>query len=142
MLPIDTIVVPVDFSEHSRRAVDYALELAAQFKARLHLIHASDLPEKVPLADAWCQAMKHEISLGLNEYLDDADAAGVDAESHVSDRLPWEAISSLAEEVDADLIVMGSHGRTGLQHAFLGSVAERTLRVARCPVLIVKAQPD
>jgi glycine betaine transporter len=140
MFPLKGIVVPVDFSEHSRRALDYAIDLAQQFGARLHLVHASDLPEKIPLANAWCQAMKEEISKELNAYVDLALKAGVPAESRLSDQLPWQAIVKLADEVEADLIVMGSHGRTGLSHAFLGSVAERTLRIAACPVLVVK--PD
>jgi nucleotide-binding universal stress UspA family protein len=140
MLPIDQIVVPVDFSEHSRRALADAIEVAQQFGSRIHLVHASDLPEKIPLADEWCQAMKEEIARALDTYVDLAREAGVPAEIHLSDGQPWQAIVHLADEVGADLIVMGSHGRTGISHAFLGSVAERTLRTASCPVLVVKPE--
>jgi nucleotide-binding universal stress UspA family protein len=138
MFPIDHIVVPVDFSRHSRRALADAIELAQRLEARIHLVHASDLPEKIPLANEWCQAMKEEISRSLDDYLAVAREAGVPAEAHLAEGMPWQAIVKLADEVGADLIVMGSHGRTGLSHAFLGSVAERTLRTASCPVLVVK----
>ena len=76
---------------------------------------------------------------GLGTCLEKLDAAGVASESRFSDEHPVPAILRLADEIGADLIVMGSRGRSGLSNVLLGSVAERTLRLATCPVVPVKA---
>jgi nucleotide-binding universal stress UspA family protein len=137
--PLQTIVVPFDFSVHVDRALEYASALARAFGARVHLVHSMHLPPDVRMTGEWWATLRARSVRGLDECIDKLEAAGVPAEIHFSDEHPVTAIIELAEKLDADLIVMGSRGRSGLPHVLLGSVAERTIRLAPCPVLTVKA---
>jgi nucleotide-binding universal stress UspA family protein len=140
----DRIVVAVDFSEHSAQAVQAGIELAGQFAAELHLVHAFEIPVpvltpyEVALPDNFVgdarSAARRELD-GVEKQVKDA---GVNVTAHLRDGPPDAAIDELAKEIDADLIVIGTRGNTGLKHILLGSVAERTLRHAPCPVLTIK----
>lgn len=148
-----TFVVPYDFSAHSRAALFAATDLARRLNADLHLVHvvqppafaygygaygASAVPPPVDMP---------EVREGAEKALRDV-AAGVEnapgkVEAHVFEGSGIaEVILQAAGDLDADLLVMGTHGRTGIAHAFLGSVAERTLRRAPCPVLTVQAPEE
>jgi nucleotide-binding universal stress UspA family protein len=145
MLEFRTILVPVDFSDHSARALVVATELAKRFQGKLHLIHSYPLP---PIAFA-----PYEVSLpldferGVREAADRQLAAcaerarkeGLAVGTTTTAEAPVDAIVACANKIGADLIVMGTQGLTGLKHVLLGSVAERTLRLAPCPVLTLKA---
>lgn len=136
-----TILVPTDFSYASDAALGYARMLAARFGAALHLLHVVDEP------GSWSEvyAALPEIQLRLS-----ADAAKrleamaaclpppVQATSAVVCGAPVPSIVKVAESKGADLIVMGTHGRRGMGHLLLGSVAERVVRLAPCPVLTVR----
>jgi nucleotide-binding universal stress UspA family protein len=136
---IRNIVVPVDFSEHSKKALAFAIMLAKQSEATIHLVHGMHLPPDVRMTGDWWATLRAQAISGLDSMIDEIEKAGVKSELHLEDEHPVAAILKLAEELDADLITMGTRGLTGAKHVVLGSVAERTIRLARCPVLSVKA---
>ncbi len=131
-MPSTTYVVPVDFSKGSKAALKRAIALAREKKARLLLVHI--VPLVVHLATvagflrAELEAVAKRAGLKRKEYrvlvLERGEAG--------------RAIANAAKSARAAMIIMGSHGRTGFQRLALGSVAERTLRYAQCPVLVVK----
>jgi nucleotide-binding universal stress UspA family protein len=127
MQTIRKILAAVDFSEHSDHALDTAIALAKTFGAELDVIHAFDLP--IPLMTPYEVAVP-------DSYLN--EARRIQGKSHLREVPAAPAIAEAAEEIEADLIVMGTRGHTGLKHIVLGSVAERTLRIAPCSVLTVK----
>jgi nucleotide-binding universal stress UspA family protein len=143
-----TFVVPYDFSEHARAALDTAVDLARRLGAELHLIHIIHLHTyahgafggvSVP-APTNTTEIQNALMKSLQGVVAGIDNAPAKVEPHIVEGANVaEMIRASAEELGADLIVMGTHGRTGLAHVFLGSVAERTLRKAPCPVLTVQA---
>jgi nucleotide-binding universal stress UspA family protein len=138
------ILVPLDFSSHSAKALDVAIELAKQFKGRIHLLHSYPIyvgavsPYGIVLPESFDRDCREAAQREIGKWSDKVNAAGVPVETTVTPSPPVEAIERLATEIDADLVVMGSRGLTGLKHVLLGSVAERTLRTCPCPVLTVK----
>ncbi len=145
-MKLDHILVPFDFSACAGRAFDQALELAGRYGGRLTLLHAFQLNEQVYpysaiLTHERVEDAREAATRALAEWRDRADAGGVEVDVRVAPGMPSETIVAVAQEIAADLIVMGTHGRTGLGHVMLGSVAERTLRAAPCPVLTVRP-PD
>jgi nucleotide-binding universal stress UspA family protein len=148
MKTIQKILAAVDFSEHSDPVLDAAVGFARQFDAELHLVHAYDvrIPLVTPLTPygfsappAVIEETQEVAASKLGAFVRRASAQGVAATPHVSGAPAASAIVDLAEELGADLIVMGTRGRTGLKHVLLGSVAERTMRQAPCWVLVVNA---
>ncbi|MFQ5515541.1 MAG: universal stress protein [Myxococcota bacterium] len=144
MIRFDRILVPVDFSPHSRRAVDLAVGLAKTFSATIHLLHAYHLsaaltaPDPMVLPAAFWEDVRDSAARKLEKTAELVTREGVTVESHLSSDPPSAAIERAARELSADLIVMGTRGLTGLKHILLGSVAERTVRTAPCPVLTVR----
>jgi nucleotide-binding universal stress UspA family protein len=140
-----TLLVPTDFSDHSTRALDAAKEIARLSGGKIHLLHCYQLnvggvsPYGVTIPDDFNQRIRDAAAAQLAEIEEAVTADGIAVEAHLTPRYPSEAIADLARELGADMIVMGTRGATGLQHILLGSVAERTLRIAPCPVLTVKA---
>ncbi len=144
---ITRILVPVDFSSHSDRAFRYALRLASPFGAAVELLHVVDNPLA---SGAWtAEVYVPNLPEMLDRLLGEAEkrlaalkvsAAGerVSVETHVSTGQPAHTIVEHARTGGFDLIVMGTHGRTGFSHLFVGSVAERVVRRALCPVLTVR----
>lgn len=145
MTQIQKILVPVDFSEHSAKALEMAIAMAKAFDgATLHLLHCYHIqpvgvsPYGIVLPEAFDRDIREAASRQLDDWRQKAVAAGVKAEAHLSSMFPSVAIVDTADEIGADLVVMGTRGLSGLKHVLLGSVAERTLRAATCPVLTVK----
>ena len=144
MMPLRCIVVGIDFSELSQRALTTAIELARDSGAEIHLVHAFDIrvpfvtPYEVAVPDHLISEARDAAARKLEEALGSISAAGVKAKSHLEEVPASSAIVRVATELEADLVVMGTHGNTGLKHVLLGSVAERTLRLAPCSVLTVK----
>ena len=138
------ILVPVDFSDHSVRALEIARELAKTFGSKLVLLHCYQVnpgsvsPYGIVLPESFDREIREAAARRLEEWREKAAADGVDAEARVSANLPSMGITDAATEEKADLIVMGTRGLSGIKHVLLGSVAERTLRTAPCPVLTVK----
>ena len=147
MTLIQRILVPVDFSAHSHKALEYALDLAKSVGATIDLLHCYRVNIGVVSGYAPALPMNYEADLRqaagneLREWLEKAATSGVEIDEHLRTASPCEGIISQASALGSDLIVMGTRGLSGLKHVFLGSVAERVIRTAPCPVLTVK-DPD
>ncbi|HSH93776.1 MAG TPA: universal stress protein [Roseimicrobium sp.] len=146
---IRTVLVPVDFSKCSDAAVAYGAMMARQFHARLILLNVAELlPGKLPAGSTDFPALEQQLVSAaeskLRGMLSASGPADVEAVIKVragwpfTHRKPWQEILAVALEEKADLIVIGTHGRTGLDHVILGSTAERVVREAKCPVLTVR----
>ncbi len=137
--PKHTVVVPVDVSERSLEAVDVGLSLV-DAPSHLHVIHVlQDITAHQPgmLFDILDEAQRRDqAKQSLAGRLSDPKHASVAIHVAVGD--PGQTISEFAERIKAELIVLPSHGRTGLPRLLIGSVAERISRLARCPVLILQ----
>jgi nucleotide-binding universal stress UspA family protein len=140
----ERILVPTDFSSHAEEAVRYASELSRRFEAPLTIVHVYDvtpyvLPETVPLYDTFqVGQLREEFEKQLVAVRQRAEQAGVkQVEARLLQGSPSVEIPRFAEEQQFGLIVMGTHGRTGLAHLLLGSVAEKVVRKAPCPVLTI-----
>jgi nucleotide-binding universal stress UspA family protein len=142
---VERIVVPVDFSEHAKLALAYANHLATQYAAVLHLVHIVDeviypdfYPPVMPSGGSITEELRDQSLERLRALLAEVDA-DLSAEVHVRAGRAAPAIAKFAESEDADLIVIASHGLTGISHILLGSVTEQLVRRAPCPVFTVKA---
>jgi nucleotide-binding universal stress UspA family protein len=144
---IERILVPVDFSVHSDEAAAHAAGLAARLDASIDLLHAIDFaPEDAAYLTPDALEIDRRMQATARERLSEVAASitrtGVRVEMHLLRGKPAAVIEAIAERLASDLIVMGTHGHTGLSQRFIGSVTERTLRVAPCSVLTVKADED
>lgn len=138
---ITTIMVPTDFSYTSDAALGYARMLAARFGASLHLLHVVDEPGSWSEVYAAIPDIRDRLSADAERRLEAIAAClppPLRATSAVVCGAPVPTIVKVAESTGADLIVMGTHGRRGMGHVLLGSVAERVVRLAPCPVLTVR----
>jgi universal stress protein A len=137
-----TIIVPTDFSYTSDAALGYARMLAARFGASLHLLHVVDEPGSWSEVYAAIPEIRLRLSADAARRLEAMAAClrPLQATSAVVCGAPVPTIVKVAESKGADLIVMGTHGRRGVGHLLLGSVAERVVRLAPCPVLTVREQ--
>ena len=147
-MEVRKILVPVDFSNESRRALEEAIEIAKAFGAEIRLLHCCvlDVPAVsqtygIATPANYVFELHEAASKRLMEWRSKVRAEGLNAEQTVSAQSPFVEIPALADEIRADLIVMGTRGLSGLKHVLLGSVAERTIRSAKCPVLVVKSDP-
>jgi nucleotide-binding universal stress UspA family protein len=144
MITLGTILVPHDFSPTSDAALRRAVGLAKAAAGRIHLLHAYAWPVRgvMPYDMAIPAGVSDGIRAGIEEKLEELRAGvereGVRATAEASPDLPLDAIVGTAEKLGAGLVVMGTRGLTGIKHVVLGSVAERTVRLAPCPVLAVK----
>jgi universal stress protein A len=142
---IQQIVVPIDFSDASVRAAQYAAALARRLDASVHLVHVLEPSEMVggtfefyggPPAEyldrLYWKRRSQLVAVGAS--LGD----GVHVTSEVRHGTPADSIKNAAIDYGADLVIMSTHGRSGLSHLLMGSVAEQVIRTARCPVLVVR----
>jgi universal stress protein A len=143
---IRKILVPTDFSDDAARALQRATDLARTFGAELHLLHAFQMlmtigpTGPIALPQEYFDQIRREAQAQLDRLREKAAAEGVSRVSTLlSHDSPAAAIVDTAAQIGADLIVMGTRGRTGMKHVLLGSVAERVVRLAPCDVLTVKA---
>jgi nucleotide-binding universal stress UspA family protein len=148
MRELKKILVPVDFSESSVAAVEYAIYLAQRFDASIRVLHVYDPPYYV--GDVLVQAPGRP-GMPMNEYIREqaltrldemvariAGASNVPVQRDLISGVPHQVIVGTAKEDGSDAIVMGTHGRKGLSHLIMGSVAEQVARHAPCPVIIVR----
>jgi len=143
------ILVPTDFSEPSEAALDCAKAIALRFGASLHLVHIIDDPLVtgiagvegfVPEAPSLAAELEAEAESRLTSLVSDATRTRFSVTTDVLHGPAASVITETATSNGFDLIVMGTHGRKGLTHVILGSVAERVVRSASCPVLTVHAK--
>ena len=138
---IKRILFPTDLSDCSLAALDYASDLAVTCVAELHILYVDDLRDLIALAAYSCPSfVASSARVELHDRLQaiKPTLANIRCEYHYVEGVPADEISKLTESENIDLIVMSSHGRSGLSRVLLGSVAEQVLRRAKCPVLIVK----
>lgn len=134
-----TVVVPWDFSDMSKLALAKALELVEK-PDLIRVIHVSQLPSAMEPGVVWQTVTKESISTHSREsferYLEEKDLPDISFTTIFGD--PGSTIAEFADEANAELIIISSHGRTGLKRIFIGSVAERVVRMAHCNVLVLK----
>ena len=146
MVTLKKILCPVDHSECSYLALKYAISLALKDEAKLYLMHVIDSrlydtemykfsPYKLNEID------ESKIRADLMKSLPEGTMDVLEVETMVVKGVPFNEIINAATEINVDLIVIGTHGRTGLSHVMLGSVAEKVVRKATCPVLRVRMPP-
>lgn len=146
-MKVRRILVPVDFSEHTSDVLAWAGDVARRYDASITIVHVYQtlelvIPDGVILqsASSLVDLMRH-----LGAALDDArqrlevSAPGIPVKTELRHGVPFVEIVQCAREGDFDLVVIGTHGRTGIQHALVGSVAEKVVRKAPCPVLVARA---
>ena len=142
-MQVETIVIPIDFSAHSEKALQVGIDLAKVFGARVALVHCypPPLPSVAPyglgVPSGFEGEVRHAALAHTNAWAEKVKAAGVDVSVRVTSEPPVVGIRDEAVALEADMLVMGTQGLSGLKHVLLGSVAERTLREAPCPVLVV-----
>lgn len=145
MLRIEKILCAVDFSEPSRAALRMACDLAQRFDAKLLLLHVYQVPA-YPLPDGvilpspvTVSELFNQVDRALDRWKSEAATLGArNVEAEAIEGPAWRGIVAHAGRGKFDLVVIGTHGHTGLKHLLLGSVAERVVRHAPCPVLTVR----
>lgn len=154
-MQVNKILVTTDFSELSKAGVRYGLEAAVSWKADAVVLHIGDYREALsgPVSDADAPTRTYYES--LPEFIEDRKKImerflrenfsdlikNLKVETVVDVGIPHEAIVEQAEKLGVDLIIMSTHGRSGLGHMLIGSVTEQVVRRAHCPVLSIKARP-
>lgn len=141
--PFKKILCPVDFSDNSFAALDYASDFARQNDGQLILLHVIENPladQYGPVGQNFYAEVEHALEKSKQMLADTAHtyAAGVPYEIVAKRGNPYEEIVDLASAQQADVIVMSTHGRTGPQRLLIGSVAEKVVRTATCPILTVR----
>jgi nucleotide-binding universal stress UspA family protein len=149
MIQLKRILVPTDFSDHSERAAKYALELARRFQVEeVHCLHVSDIPADLLATSAYymtgpseqfIEQVRQEARKNLEQFIA-KNLAGVPVKSAFLEGRAFVEIVRYARDNQIDLMVIATHGRTGVKHALFGSVAEKVIRKAPCPVLVVKRE--
>lgn len=144
MIKLDRILVPTDFSDCSQRALSYGCELAKRFGAELHVLHVAQQPA---IGGMYAASLPDEALYPeefAKEHLEALEVPDAERISRVQKSVqigsPFVEIVRYARHNDVDLIVMGTHGRTGLKHMLMGSVAEKVVRKAPCAVLAVRPE--
>jgi universal stress protein A len=147
-MAIPKILMPVDYSETSKQAVAYACFVAQGLGAELDVVHVWDKPSYVAdnvlvarpgqAAKSLGQMIRENAEAEMQEFLEECCVpSGVRVNHHLESGEPASTILRVADEIGAGLVIVGTHGRTGVRHLLLGSVAEKLVRGAKVPVLTV-----
>jgi universal stress protein A len=147
-LTYSRILVPIDFSEYSKRSISYAARFASRYNATLLLVHVfesgyavsghEDVKPSIELLKSQAAGAEQAAQDSLAVIENQLQNRGIKTEAHHRAGCPFYEIVKTANDLNIDLIIIGSHGRTGLSHLLLGSVAERVVEHAQCPVLVLK----
>jgi nucleotide-binding universal stress UspA family protein len=144
-MQIKTILLPTDFSQGARAAMDYAISLAQDYKAKLILIYVIQdisiaewyIPSSISAADL-VEDMQKSANREMEKWGAETGTKVKDLEKLIVRGVPFVEIIRTAKEKNADMIVIGTHGRTGIDHMLFGSTAEKVVRKSPCPVLTVR----
>jgi len=145
MIKLDKILIPTDFSDFSQQALQYGLSFCREYKAKMVLLHVIEDPFYpstggsfgFDMADFFAR-MQEESDRKMQELIPAAQQEGLSVERMITRGTPFLEIIRVAKEEDVDMIVVATHGRTGLAHVLMGSVTEKVVRKAPCPVLVVR----
>ncbi|HHT9111008.1 MAG TPA: universal stress protein [Candidatus Brocadiaceae bacterium] len=144
MINIKNVLCPVDYSVYSEKALHYAIEFAEKYQAKLYLMHVLDIrvydindPDlyNVNIVD---KETIEKLRARLLKCVSEETKGKIPVEAIVIQGVPFTEIITAARDYKIDMIVIGTHGRTGLSHAIMGSVAEKVVRKSPCPVLTVR----
>jgi nucleotide-binding universal stress UspA family protein len=146
------ILVPIDFSEHSSKTVAFATRFASPYKATLQLLHVFEIPDYAATPygrrEQTCNLIKSQLDAAEQDARENLMAfenqlrkLGFKVEAYLRVGYPFDEIVQMAKHLDVDLIIIGSHGYTGITRLLVGSTAERVVERAPCPVLVVKERP-
>ena len=143
MITLKRILCPIDHSDCSKEALKYAVSFAMKEEAKLLLLHIIDIRSFNEELDAISKQIPDEetfeqLRVKLLDCIPEEIRDDMDVEAIVIQGIPFVEIISTAKEKEIDMIVIGSHGRTGISHMMLGSVSEKVVRKAPCPVLTVR----
>jgi nucleotide-binding universal stress UspA family protein len=143
MISLKKILCPIDHSDCSKEALKYAVSFAMKDEAKLLLLHIIDIRSFNEGLDAMSTQIPNEETLEqlrvkLLDCIPEEIRDDLDVEAIVIQGIPFAEIISTAKEREIDMIVIGSHGRTGISHMMLGSVSEKVVRKAPCPVLTIR----
>ena len=147
-IDVRKILCPIDFSEHADLVVEWTIHLAQEHASEVVLLHAYHLPvefqqlEGAYLPPDFWYSVKEEAEKTLAGYVDALRERGIAVEAVVREGYPATVIVDEAREINADLIIIGTQGLSGLKHLLLGSVAERVVQRAPCPVLTIKTREE
>ncbi|MBI1806717.1 MAG: universal stress protein [Ignavibacteria bacterium] len=143
---LQRILVPIDFSQYSKNALQYAISMAKQFTAELILIYVVEptvYPADFSFGQVALPTIENELrergKEELEELIKTHIASALPARAMVRDGKPFLEIINAAAEENVDLIVIATHGHTGVEHLLFGGTAEKVVRKAPCPVLVVRA---
>ncbi|MDS0239917.1 MULTISPECIES: universal stress protein [unclassified Haloferax] len=139
------ILVPTDGSKAAERAIDHALDIAETYDARIHALYVVDTSIYTSLdagADVVIDALEREGDAATRHVREAADEVGIDVQAEVVTGTAYRSIRKYIDDHDIDLVVMGTHGRTGLSHYLLGSVTERVVRTSPVPVLTIRLDDE
>jgi nucleotide-binding universal stress UspA family protein len=144
-LVIKRVLVPIDFSEHSKNALQYAISFAKQFKSELLLVYVVEptiYPADFSFGQVAVPSIENELrergKTELDNLLKTQVGTALTARAIVKTGKPFLEIIDLAVEEDVDIIVIATHGHTGVEHILFGGTAEKVVRKAPCPVLVVR----
>ena len=146
MIKIEKILFPTDFSEHSRHAFSYAMSFAKEYGARLYMLHivedvqylANAYMFDVPIMPSFADMEQSRLK-EMQEFIDrEAADSSISIEKMIKHGRPFIEIIQTARDENIDLIVIATHGRSGLEYVFFGSTAEKVVRKAPCPVLSIR----
>lgn len=144
-MQIKTILFPTDFSNGARAAMDHAISLARDYNAKLVLLYVIQdisiaewyIPSSISVTDL-VEDMQKSAMREMDKWYAEVSAIVKDADKMVVRGVPFVEIIKTAKDRNADMIVIGTHGRTGIDHMLFGSTAEKVVRKAPCPVLTVR----
>src|SRR5439155_11230943 len=146
MITLRRILIPIDFSPHSEQALKYGVALAEKFEAELFLIHAfqdvsiyqTEVVSGAPPITPPVEQLTASARGAMERLVQEKNLQRFGTHTDIVEGAPVEEIVDYAKEKNIDLIVMGTHGRGWLAHVLMGSVAEKVVRKAPCPVLTVR----
>lgn len=140
--PFTKVLVGTDFSAPGARAIERAVDVASRYGAKVHVVHVWEMPiitggALAELSVDWIAPIEKAAQAQLDDLVALLRAGGTEVASSLCCGVPWDEILALVDHVHADLVVVGTHGRTGLSRALMGSVAERVVRLSPVPVLTI-----